>query len=70
MRGTISKWTDRGFGFIRPDGGGRGVPEIFVHVRDIRNLGDDMPEEGQTVDYQIGHDKDDRQKAILVTIEG
>ena len=34
MRGTVSRWNDRGFGFIRPDDGG---DEIFCHVTEIRD---------------------------------
>jgi CspA family cold shock protein len=39
---------DRGFGFIRPDGGGG---DVFVHVRDIANA--DKLNQGQRVSFEI-----------------
>lgn len=47
MEGTV-KWfnTDKGFGFIMPDGGGR---DVFVHVRAIERSGMTALSEGQRV---------------------
>jgi cold shock protein len=47
MEGTV-KWfnTDKGFGFIMPDGGGR---DVFVHVRAIERSGMTGLSEGQRV---------------------
>ena len=39
---------DRGFGFIRPDGGGA---DIFVHAHDITNA--DKLNHGQRVSFEI-----------------
>jgi CspA family cold shock protein len=44
---------DRGFGFIRPDGGGTG--DIFVHARDIANAG--KLSQGQRVSFEIVTDE-------------
>ena len=47
LEGTV-KWfnTDKGFGFIMPDGGGR---DVFVHVRAIERSGMSALSEGQRV---------------------
>lgn len=47
LEGTV-KWfnTDKGFGFIMPDGGGR---DVFVHVRAIERSGMTGLSEGQRV---------------------
>jgi CspA family cold shock protein len=42
---------DRGFGFIRPDGGGG---DIFVHARDIANA--DKLNQGQRVSFEVVND--------------
>ncbi len=34
-KGTIIKYTNRGFGFIRLDRAGPDAPDIFFHVRDF-----------------------------------
>jgi cold shock CspA family protein len=34
-KGTIVKYTNRGFGFIRLDRAGPDTPDIFFHVRDF-----------------------------------
>jgi CspA family cold shock protein len=39
---------DRGFGFIRPDGGGG---DIFVHARNIANA--DKLNQGQRVSFEV-----------------
>jgi len=39
---------DRGFGFIRPDGGGG---DVFVHARNIANA--DKLNQGQRVSFEI-----------------
>jgi CspA family cold shock protein len=43
---------DRGFGFIRPSGGGA---DIFVHARDIANA--DKLNQGQRVSFEIVTDE-------------
>jgi CspA family cold shock protein len=55
---------DRGFGFIRPDGGSG---DIFVHARDIANA--DKLNQGQRVSFEIiMDDKRGKQRADRVRV--
>ena len=49
--GTV-KWFNptKGYGFIQPQGGGKGV---FVHISALRRAGLSTLNEGQTVTYEI-----------------
>jgi cold shock CspA family protein len=49
-RGTV-KWfnSKKGYGFIRPQDGGR---DVFVHFRAIERAGLATLNEGQTVEYE------------------
>ena len=51
--------TDRGYGFIAPDGGGS---DVFVHVHDVEAAG--MKEAGQLVAYDVDPARDGRSKAV------
>ena len=51
--------TDRGYGFIAPDGGGS---DVFVHVHDVEAAGMKMLVAGQSVAYEIGPARDGRSK--------
>jgi CspA family cold shock protein len=54
-RGKV-KWFDpaKGFGFIRPDGGG---PDIFVHISDVQRAGLSTLNEGERVSFDIAQDR-------------
>lgn len=63
--GRIAAWTDRGFGFIAPDAGGRNV---FAHVTGFDEFA--RPQVGDRVEYQVTTGKDGRTLASSVrTIE-
>ena len=49
-RGTV-KWfnTRKGYGFIRPDGGGR---DVFVHISAVEKAGLTSLSEGQIIEYE------------------
>jgi len=53
--GTVKFFNaERGYGFIKPDGGGR---DIFVHVSALMQAGLQTLNEGQRVRYEIESDK-------------
>ena len=53
--------TDRGYGFIAPDGGGS---DVFVHVHDVEAAGMKILVPGQLVAYEVGPARDGRSKAV------
>ncbi len=51
MKGKIARLTDRGFGFITPDEGGK---DLFFHARSlVEGLLYDSLKEGQDVLYDV-----------------
>jgi len=54
-KGTV-KWfnSDRGYGFITPDDGGK---DLFVHHSDVKASGNATLDEGQKVEYDIEEDR-------------
>lgn len=61
----LVKWFDqaKGYGFIRPDEGGR---DVFVHITAVKAAGLATLEEGQPVSYELRSDKDKMIAAELV----
>jgi CspA family cold shock protein len=53
--GTV-KWfnTDKGFGFIQPEGGGQ---DAFVHISAVERAGLRTLQEGQKISYELVQDK-------------
>jgi len=51
-QGTV-KWfnSDKGFGFIAPDGG---ADDVFVHYTEIQGSGFRTLEENQKVEFEVG----------------
>lgn len=61
-RGAIVNWNDdRGFGFVRPAGGGT---ELFFHISDYRGAG--RPASGDSVKFEIGKGRDGKPVALSV----
>jgi CspA family cold shock protein len=55
QQGTVKFFNaDKGFGFIKPDDGGR---DIFVHITAVERAGLRSLNEGQRVSYEIEVDK-------------
>ncbi|MGE0387519.1 MAG: cold shock domain-containing protein [Gammaproteobacteria bacterium] len=67
MKGVIATWKqDKGFGFIRPEGGGT---DVFVHIRDFGNISR-APRVGDVVSFQPMKGEDGRSRAADVHIDG
>jgi cold shock protein len=55
QQGTVKFFSsERGYGFIKPDDGGR---DIFVHITAVEQAGLASLNEGQRVSYEIEPDK-------------
>jgi CspA family cold shock protein len=52
--GTIKRLTDRGFGFIEPESGGK---DLFFHSKNLQEVSFDDLHEGQKVSYTEGQGK-------------
>jgi cold shock protein len=59
--------TDRGYGFIAPDGGGS---DVFVHVHDVEAAGMKILVAGQSIAYELGPARDGRIKAVKLHLLG
>lgn len=67
VKGVLKTWKeDRGFGFIRPDDGGK---DIFIHISALKE-GGRRPIMGDVIYYQIAKDNRGKYKAINAQIEG
>jgi len=67
--GTV-KWfnTQKGFGFIQPDGGGT---DVFVHVSAVERAGLSTLLEGQKVSYELAVDRrSGKSSADTLKVEG
>ena len=50
-QGKIKTWiSERGFGFIVPDGGGA---DVFVHAKEFEKVGLGEPEVGERISYDV-----------------
>lgn len=60
--GTVKFFnTDKGFGFIQPEGGGT---DSFVHISAVERAGMTTLSEGQRVSYDIEQDARGRSSAV------
>ncbi|QDZ26600.1 cold shock and DUF1294 domain-containing protein [Noviherbaspirillum sp. UKPF54] len=64
FQGTLTKWNDeRGFGFIRPDGGRQ---DVFVNIKSFPK-GHDRPTDGARLSFEVVAEKDGKKRATSVT---
>jgi cold shock CspA family protein len=67
QKGKLTTWKDdRGFGFIRPDEGGK---EVFLHVSEVQGLSR-RPRLGDIVSYEPSLESDGKVRATQVSIQG
>jgi len=64
MEGVIKKLTDKGFGFITPDGDGK---DLFFHSNDVNSPEFNELNEGDRVTFEM-EDSDKGPKAVNVTV--
>lgn len=67
-RGTV-KWfnSQKGFGFIVPDNGGK---DVFVHISAVEKAGLRTLNEGQKVEYELQENRGRTAAANLRVVEG
>lgn len=65
--GTV-KWfnTDKGYGFIAPDNGGK---DIFVHISAVERSGLSSLADNQKVRYELESGRDGRENATSLSLE-
>ncbi len=67
VKGVLKTWKeDRGFGFIKPDDGGK---DIFIHISALNGVSR-RPTTGDVIYYQIAKDNRGKYKAINAQIDG
>ena len=67
IKGVLKTWKeDRGFGFIKPDIGGK---DVFIHISALKGASR-RPIIGDVIYYQITKDNRGKYKAINAQIEG
>jgi cold shock protein len=69
MTGTIKFFNgERGYGFIKPDGGGR---DVFVHITAVEHAGLKALNEGQRISFDVEPDKKGKgPKAVNLVLSG
>ena len=60
------KWfnSQKGFGFIQPDDGGK---DVFVHISAVERAGMSTLSEGQTVNYDLERGQQGKTSAVNLT---
>ena len=68
MTGTVKFFNgERGYGFIKPDGGS---PDVFVHISAVEQAGLKALNEGQRISFDVESDKKGKgPKAVNLVIQ-
>jgi CspA family cold shock protein len=65
--GTVKFFnTQKGYGFIQPDEGGK---DVFVHISAVERAGIPNPDEGQKLSYDLEQDRQGRTSATNLRME-
>lgn len=65
--GTVKFFnTQKGFGFIAPDTGGK---DVFVHISALERAGMSGLGEGQKISYEMEKDQRGRESAVNLRVE-
>ncbi|RIA56310.1 cold-shock protein [Dichotomicrobium thermohalophilum] len=65
--GTVKFFnTQKGYGFIQPDEGGK---DVFVHISAVERAGIPNPDEGQRLNYELEQDRQGRTAATNLRVE-
>jgi CspA family cold shock protein len=65
--GTVKFFsTQRGFGFIQPEGGGK---DVFVHISALERAGIQNLAEGQRVTFEVEKDRRGRDSVVNLRTE-
>ncbi len=65
--GTVKFFnTQKGYGFIQPDDGGK---DVFVHISAVERAGIASPDEGQKLSYDLEQDRQGRTSATNLRME-
>ena len=69
MQGTVKFFNgERGYGFIKPDDGGR---DVFVHITAVERAGLKALNEGQRISFDVEPDKKGKgPKAVNLVVTG
>jgi len=69
MSGTVKFFNgERGYGFIKPDDGGR---DVFVHITAVEQAGMKSLNEGQRIQFDVEPDKKGKEpKAVNLVVTG
>jgi CspA family cold shock protein len=69
MSGTVKFFNgERGYGFIKPDDGGR---DVFVHITAVEHAGLKSLAEGQRIQFEVEPDKKGKgPKAVNLVVTG
>ncbi len=68
MNGKIVKLTDKGYGFIEPEGKEESEKDLFFHSNDLQNTSFDELKEGTEVTFDL-EESDKGKNAVNINVK-